>query len=545
MSFAPLPNTARRNNTTRRALIPQDNPTNTLVSTASGVPLPLPPGTSGGVRRKKSRSPSARPRADFSAITTALGKKRKSTAPSSSGSGNFLFSARQDDMPVDRGRTPKLKSKTQSRHALENSSAMAVTSQQQALGSRPSKKERSKSRESKERARKHTSEVDSDKEMVEPGGRNSQTVALSAELSKIKKELEVAKRQAHENKRTISKQSKVIDELRQKLTAGDKAMKENESQLVKLKTKSKKADDTIASIEGHINCQICMEVLLKPFVLSPCGHVLCQGCLQEWFRKAPASEDDMYESDDPDYLVYRLKSCPCCRANVRERPLPLFILKGIAAAILKSKSVPHVSPPPEGDPWEGLFPPVGEDFGEDDDEDGLEDDDDDEDEEDEEDEEDYNEWLTSVFAYGSDSDEEPYEGEYVSPQWEPPSVTIDPAEYEYEDLSPGDLSVLRRGATLDMLDTFNMTYAHAEGLVAHLEEEKVHLGWNIRLSADDETGEDFIEYLYNDMNDRPERWDIMEAENGTKICHRLIPEDELEEHDTTDSELWVDNNDVD
>lgn len=71
---------------------------------------------------------------------------------------------------------------------------MAVTSQQQALGSRPSKKERSKSRESKERARKHTSEVDSDKEMVEPGGRNSQTVALSAELSKIKKELEVAKR---------------------------------------------------------------------------------------------------------------------------------------------------------------------------------------------------------------------------------------------------------------------------------------------------------------------------------------------------------------
>lgn len=90
-----------------------------------------------------------------------------------------------------------------------------------------------------------------------------------------------------------------------------------------------------------------------------------------------------------------------------------------------------------------------------------------------------------------------------------------------------------------------MTYAHADGLVAHLEDEKVHLGWNIRLSADDETGEDFIEYLYNDMNDRPERWDIMEAENGTKICHRLIPEDELEEHDTTDSELWVDNDDID
>lgn len=258
----------------------------------------------------------------------------------------------------------------------------------------------------------------------------------------------------------------------------------------------------------------------------------------------------MYESDDPDYLIYRLKSCPCCRANVRERPLPLFVLKGIAAAILKNKSVAHPSPSPaDGDPWEGLFPPVGEEFGEDDDEDGLDDDDDDDDgdDDDEEDEDDYNEWLTSVFGYGSDSDEEPYTGEYVSPQWEPPIVTIDPADYEYEDLSPGDLNVLRRGATLDMLDMFNMTYEHTQGLIAHVDDEVVHLGWNIRLSADDQTGEDFIDYLYADMNDRPERWDITEVENGTRVCHRLIPEDDLEEHDTTDSELWLDNdnNDLD
>ncbi|KAF7976371.1 hypothetical protein HWV62_6935 [Athelia sp. TMB] len=484
-----VPHPSRRNTTVRRTLVTQDDHPNVTTSATSGTPQPLSQGN-GGVRRKKSRSPSsARPRTDFSTITTALGKKRKSTAPSPSSSGVTMFSAHSNDMPVDRGRKAKLKSKTQSRHALENaSSAFTAPLQSQTVGSRHSKKERSKSRESKERLRNQASPAGfaGDKAAIEHIGRNSEAATLSAELSRVKKELEAVKR-------------------------------------------------------------ICMEVLLKPFALSPCGHVLCQGCLQEWFRKAPASEDDMYESDDPDYLVYRLKSCPCCRATVRERPLPLFILKGIAAAVLKGKAVPHTSPPPEGDPWEGLFPPVGEDYGEDDDEDASEDDDDDddEDEDEEEDEEDYNDFLTSVFGYGSDSDEEPYEGEYIAPQWEPPSVQVGPTDYEFDDLSPSDLSVLRRGATLDMLDMFNVTYSHTDGLVAHLEDEQVHLGWNICLGPDDQAGEDFIEFLYNDMENRPERWDITEAEDGMRICHRLIPEHELEDYNTTDSDRWVDHDDVD
>jgi len=258
----------------------------------------------------------------------------------------------------------------------------------------------------------------------------------------------------------------------------------------------------------------------------------------------------MYDDDDPDYLMYRLKSCPCCRANVRDRPVPVFIVKSIAVALMKVKAGPstaRASPPLplDGDPWAGLFPPVGEDeFGEDEDEDGNEDDEDDEDVDDE-DEDDYNEWLTAVFPYGSGSEDEQYEGEYISPQWEPPSVDINPTDFEFEDLDNDELNVLRRGATMEMLDLYQMTYTHTEGLIAHVDDEQLHLGWNIRLSADDDTGEEFMDYLFKDMLDRPDRWDITESEDGGRVCRRLVMEDEVENYETTDSEVWIGNDDVD
>jgi len=231
--------------------------------------------------------------------------------------------------------------------------------------------------------------------------------------------------------------------------------------------------------------------------------------------------------------------------------VPVFIVKSIAVALTKSKeakvgsSAARASPlPAEGDPWAGLFPPVGEDeFGEDNDEDGNEDDEDDEDEgeeEDDEDEDDYSEWLTEVFAYGSASEEEPFEGDYVSPQWEPPSVDIDPTDFEFEDLDIDDLNILRRGATIDMLDGYQMTYSHEEGLVARVDNEQLYLGWNIHLSADDDAGEEFIDYLFKDMLDRPERWDITEGDDGGRVCHRLVPEDEVLSYETTDSEVDID-----
>lgn len=284
-----------------------------------------------------------------------------------------------------------------------------------------------------------------------------------------------------------------------------------------------------------------MELLLKPYALSPCGHVLCVSCLQEWFRKAPPNDDEMYDDDDPDYLLFRKKTCPCCRGNIRNRPIPVFIVKSIASALLKVRGTsPNTSSPTAGssaadaDPWEGLFPPDDEieDY-------GSEDDDDDDDEEDDD-------WLDEdVFSYGTGSDEDAYGGDYVLPQWEPPAAVVDEEDYLFDHLGHNDLSVLRRGATLPMLHEYDMYYVHDEGLVAHDElNNRIFLGWNISLSADDEDGSKYIDWVTRDMDDRPERWRMIHLENGKYEAHRLVPEDDVCDYSDSDSEHYMAESDV-
>jgi hypothetical protein len=291
--------------------------------------------------------------------------------------------------------------------------------------------------------------------------------------------------------------------------------------------------------------------LMSECSLSPCGHVLCLTCLQEWFRQAPAVEDEMYDNDDPDYLLRRRKTCPCCRTNVRHRPIPIFMIKAIVAAVAKGKGGSHTggsssSEPASGDldPWEGLFPCDDEeidDYGASDDEDEDYDEDDGEDDSDDDDEDDADSAYDGVFSYGTDSDEESYHGVYVHPQWEPPNSVIDEDDYLLDHLDESDLNCLRRGATIGMVQAYEMQYSHQEGLIAHDEGyNRIYLGWNIRLSSDDESGEVYMGYIAEDMEARPDRWSIIEDEHdGVFEAHLLVPEEEVYEYRDSDSDNYM------
>jgi hypothetical protein len=126
----------------------------------------------------------------MNAVTTILGKKRKSTASSSSGATSSMYAP--DDMIVDRGRKTKLKPKTQSRHSVEN--CISIVEQQPHYPHRPSRKERSKSRDSRERPRKHP--LSETSAPGEKSGANSEAAGSSpaAELIQVKKELEALKK---------------------------------------------------------------------------------------------------------------------------------------------------------------------------------------------------------------------------------------------------------------------------------------------------------------------------------------------------------------
>lgn len=66
----------------------------------------------------------------------------------------------------------------------------------------------------------------------------------------------------------------------------------------------------------------------------------------------------------------RPKTCPACRATVRHRPVPVFMVKAVSAALKHANPDPPGSPQadqesknvdPAEDPWEGIFPSSDED----------------------------------------------------------------------------------------------------------------------------------------------------------------------------------------
>lgn len=268
-------------------------------------------------------------------------------------------------------------------------------------------------------------------------------------------------------------------------------------------------------------------------------------CLQEWFRAAPPAEDEMYDDDTPDALVFRRKTCPVCRTTILSKPIPLFLVKSLASAFEKSKRLPgappRLSPPPETDPWAGIFAdPISSDGEDEDWSVGGDDGDGDDDEESD---------IGYHFGggdddawpfegYGTDDGGEPYDGEYIEAHWAPPTVYVSPEDYPFEDITEEQLSMLRRGATLQMIGLFNMSYTHEHGLHGIVDTNELYLGWNIELNEEDQTGEEFMDFMAADVFERPDRWEKEDTADGF-VAWRLIREDEEEDYETTDSEAWA------
>ncbi|KAH7908616.1 hypothetical protein BJ138DRAFT_1128303 [Hygrophoropsis aurantiaca] len=539
---------------------------------------------------------------------------------------------------------------------------------------RVKKRERSKSRESARsgggkdvRGGKEVSGRDSHssgaKDTVHDAAEYTGPLA-AAEFTRLKRENEALKKQSHENKKVIKKQTKVIEELKQRETTNIKLLKDAEHETQRVKTQAKKSEEVLDTIETNTQCQICMDLLFKPYALSPCGHVLCLICLQSWFRRAPSSDSEvemfnddtsdlnMHDPDDDDepaprradipwlslsafpqrdedpaavralnqhlgvgspgprgrqgdrrrdrqqreYLLYRRKTCPCCRAAVRHRPIPVFVVKAVASALAKVRTTGGMSPggsgsgngnATEGDPWEGLFPPENDNDGDeeftynpsDDDSNFSADDDESVSQSDDESGEsgddldeldllsDYEDAEggavsddSDVFNYGSPRAHGRDGLHYVRPQWEPPSVLIDADDYLFAHLPAGTVDVLRRGGTLAMQEAYELAYEHGRGLVLLLRIDvprqldfprrgsgaraqatvRVYLGWNICLSADDEAGDRFVQWVAGDMTERPERWEVRPTqEREVEVeAWMLLRETEVVEYSDTDSDNY-------
>ncbi|RXW21374.1 hypothetical protein EST38_g4471 [Candolleomyces aberdarensis] len=418
----------------------------------------------------------------------------------------------------------------------------------------------------------------------------------AASWDHMQREVEMLRRTVQELTKSSKKQAKRIEELRTQSTSQHQIMQDKDREILSLGQKYSKLETFISTVENAIQCQICMDLPNRPYTLAPCGHVLCLTCLQEWFKTSPGVADDDEDEDVGDSILYREKTCPCCRTVVRHRPCPAFMVKAVTSAYLQDKGgtppqTQDVPEPLDDDPWKGIFLNSDDDGDDDDDlysDDDVVDDDDDV--------RDlawmrdspslgyHYHWHTSDSEDGLYSDdgreEEEEEGvrdseseddygapvSYVLPRWEPPTVRAHPEDYPgvEEDV----LSLLRRGCTLEMVQNFNIRYSHQQGIIISLrsidhlyasddddEEDsgseegrgresmhQIFLGWNVSLEPEDDDGETYMHNILKDIKDRPDRWKLIPRYDGQGSIEvkRLVAAGTADDYSTTETEAWID-----
>ena len=150
----------------------------------------------------------------------------------------------------------------------------------------------------------------------------------------------------------------------------------------------------LAQHQQSLTCQICLDLMHKPFALAPCGHITCYNCLIRWFTalqnsNATGAADDnanpLPENVDEVQLIVngaeakrgtylrRRKTCPLCRATVLQRPVEMWGIKSMVVTLVNSKLVdlPVPTTPPNStpgganntddtnnDPWRNIFYPT-------------------------------------------------------------------------------------------------------------------------------------------------------------------------------------------
>ena len=72
-----------------------------------------------------------------------------------------------------------------------------------------------------------------------------------------------------------------------------------------------KFEKAVEDIRALVACRICTRLMHEPYVTN-CGHTFCYSCLSQWFVNHK-----------------RHKTCPGCRAEVRQMPVPDFTVRSL------------------------------------------------------------------------------------------------------------------------------------------------------------------------------------------------------------------------
>ncbi|KAG8991103.1 hypothetical protein FRB90_001463 [Tulasnella sp. 427] len=190
-------------------------------------------------------------------------------------------------------------------------------------------------------------------------------------IARLEKEIAALRRQLGSQRSTYHARPDLQPDV-DRLT---KEVADQSAEIQTLKTKNNEllnaqAQSKLNAVEEALVCQICAGVMHKPYALSPCGHVSCLTCLQEWFQSQREEDDDDFGS------TRNRKTCPHCRAKIRSRPVQVFVIKAVVEALgiepeEEPASLPGAQPVAStsavsDDPWHGIFATTDEQDDEDD-----------------------------------------------------------------------------------------------------------------------------------------------------------------------------------
>jgi hypothetical protein len=138
-----------------------------------------------------------------------------------------------------------------------------------------------------------------------------------------------------------------------------------------------------------------------------------------------------------------------------------------------------------------------------------------------------------------------HSGGWVAPRWEPPRFDFGGTQVTNEDTLSLNrpqheiISLLRRGATKQMISFFQLTYDHDHGIVVN-GEVQIQLGWNISRNSDDEVGRSFMESVMAEMSQFPERFGVTQVHHSSpRAIVRLVPSLGAPEDDNASEGSWA------
>ncbi|KAF2725594.1 hypothetical protein K431DRAFT_280953 [Polychaeton citri CBS 116435] len=83
---------------------------------------------------------------------------------------------------------------------------------------------------------------------------------------------------------------------------------------------------SLATMRALITCKICDRLLYEPYVLA-CGHTYCYSCLSEWLSQPAQGRTGTK------------RSCPDCRAEVKQQPAPNFVVREMTSTFFSRQEL--------------------------------------------------------------------------------------------------------------------------------------------------------------------------------------------------------------